>query len=372
MGYLGEEIRKLGFGFMRLPMLGEEVDIKQLQEMVDLFLEKGFTYFDTAYGYINGKSEEAIKTTLVDRYPREKYQLATKLPSWFAATADEAKGMFWTSLKRTGVDYFDFYLLHNLGVGRTESFDKFGIWEFLDEQKKQGRIKHLGFSLHGTADCLDKILTQHPEMEFVQLQINYADWNDGIVQSGKCYEVAKKHGKPIIIMEPVKGGTLSNLPKQAADILTGANQNVSTSSWGIRFAASLEGIITVLSGMSTIEQMEDNLSYMGEFEPLNEEEKIAIEKAQESLAKIPRIPCTDCKYCVEGCPQNIAIPGTFKAFNHYLIYDNLKGAKNSYAWETSRMAKASECVACGACEVVCPQSISIIEELGRAAVVLED
>lgn len=369
---LGKNIKKLGFGLMRLPMAGEDVDIEQTRQMVDLFLQKGFTYFDTAYGYLNGKSEAAAKEALVDRYPRDSFQLATKLPAWAGPkTAEEAQGMFWTSLKRTGVEYFDFYLLHNLGAERTESFTKFGIWDFLAGQKKEGRIKHLGFSQHASADFLDEMLNLHPDMEFVQLQINYADWESSIIQSGKCYEVARKHGKPVIIMEPVKGGALAKLPKQAAGILKDADPGVSPASWAIRFAASLEGVITVLSGMSTLDQMKDNISYMEHFAPLGSGELTVIEKARKALTAIPQVPCTDCKYCMKGCPQNVAIPGTFKVINDYLIYHDLASVQGSYKWETMNFAKASACIGCGQCEAVCPQSIKIVDELAKASKVLE-
>jgi predicted aldo/keto reductase-like oxidoreductase len=371
MAFLGEEIKKLGFGLMRLPMKESQVDIEQTKQMADLFIGKGFTYFDTAYGYIDGKSEAAVKEALVSRYPRDSFQLATKLPAWVAQTADKAKEMFWTSLERTGAGYFDFYLLHNLSMYRTQSFDRFGIWDFARERKREGLIKHLGFSMHATADYLDEVLAEHPEMEFVQLQINYADWDNGIVQAGKCYETARKHGKPVIVMEPVKGGALAKLPPDAQRIFAEANPKVSAASWAIRFAASLEGVITVLSGMSATEQMEDNLSFMERFQPLNDEERSVIERVKKALADIPQIPCTDCKYCEKGCPGEIAIPGTFGIINDYLVYRDLEKAKNSYGWETRSRAKASECIRCGQCEAVCPQSIRIIEELEKAAKVLE-
>jgi len=371
MKELINNIKPLGFGLMRLPMKETEVDIEQTKQMVDLFLAKGFTYFDTAYGYINGKSEEAIKTALVDRYPRESFLLATKLPAWAGpTTAKEAEDMFWTSLKRTGVEYFDFYLLHNLGGNRSEFFDRFGIWDFLARQKAEGRIKHLGFSMHDTADKLDEILTNHPEMEFVQLQINYADWNNGIIQSGKCYKVARKHGKPIIVMEPVKGGMLAELPPPVAEIFDQADPVASPSSWAIRYAASLEGVITVLSGMSNMEQMQDNVATMENFSALDANERAVVSKAQAALAEIDMVPCTNCQYCLKGCPQNINIPGTFKVFNDYLLHRDAKIAKASYGWETSVLAPASACVACGACEKVCPQSIHIIDELEMASEVL--
>lgn len=365
--YLGEQINKLGFGLMRLPMLGEEVDVEQTKTMVDMFLKAGFTYFDTAYGYLSGKSEAAIKTALVDRYPRESFQLATKLPAWAGPqTSEEAKQMFYTSLERTGAKYFDFYLLHNLGNERTESFERFGIWDFVQERKKEGLIKHVGFSFHDTADELEKVLSAHPEMEFVQLQINYADWEDPRIQSRKCYEVARKHNKPVIIMEPVKGGSLANLPDPVTKVFHDADPNASTSSWALRFAASLDGLITVLSGMSNIEQMEDNLRTMSEFKPLNDSDREVLEKAQKALAEIPRVPCTACQYCVKGCPQQINIPGVFEAMNIQFIFNHPEGAKGKYNWNTRNGVKASACIQCGQCESSCPQHIEIIDELKRA------
>jgi predicted aldo/keto reductase-like oxidoreductase len=376
MAYLGEDIKKLGFGLMRLPMIGGadgEVDIEQLKDMVDLFMSKGFTYFDTAYGYGNGKSEAAAKVALIDRYPRESFQFATKLPAWAGPkTAEEARQMFWTSLERTGAGYFDYYLLHNLGGARTDKFDEYGIWEFALEMKAKGLIRHVGFSMHDSAEALDKILTAHPEMEFVQLQINYADWESGSVQSRLCYEVALKHQKPVIIMEPVKGGALSALPESVAAILREANPAMSEASWAIRFAASLDQIITVLSGMSTLEQMKDNISYMEQFKPLDAAEKVAVEKARLALESIPRIACTSCSYCVKDCPVGIHIPGYFDAMNRYLVYNDLGAAKFGYQLEQMfGSEKGSACIACGACEAVCPQKINVIAELKRVAGVLE-
>jgi predicted aldo/keto reductase-like oxidoreductase len=279
--------------------------------------------------------------------------------------------MFWTSLKRTGAGYFDHYLLHNISVARADDFDNFGIWDFLAEQKEKGLIKHLGFSYHDTADYLDEYLTKHPQTEFVQLQINYADWDNRIIQSRECYEVARKHGKPVIVMEPVKGGALANLPGQVSDILKQANPSASLASWAVRYAVSLEGIITVLSGMSTLEQMQDNVSYMEHFVPLGKEEDAIIEKAQKALAEFPQVPCTDCKYCLKDCPKDIAIPGILKVMNDYLIYKDIAAGKFLYGWETLKKAKASECTACGQCEKVCPQSVSVIRELSKAVGIFE-
>ena len=373
MAYLGEDIPKLGFGLMRLPMKGAEVDIDQTKEMVDLFMESGFTYFDTAYGYIDGKSEEAAKTAIVDRYPRDKFQFATKLPAWAGpTTAEEAKAMLATSLKRTGAGYFDFYLLHNLGATRTKSFDDFGIWDYVREQKEKGLIRHVGFSFHDRADVLDEVLTKHPEMEFVQLQINYADWENGNVQSRKCYETARKHGKAVVIMEPVKGGMLAdNLAASVKAVFDKAATGASYASWAIRFAASLDGVITVLSGMSTLDQMKDNVSYMKDFKPLGDKERAIVDEAREVLASVPSIPCTACAYCVAGCPNKIVIPQIFEAVNQEMVYGDKQSAQFHYSWETKFGGKASDCISCGQCEEACPQQIKIVELLKEAAAKFE-
>ena len=372
MDYLGKSIPKLGFGLMRLPMIGEEVDIEQVKTMTDMFLKAGFTYFDTAYGYIGGKSEKAIKAALVDRYPRDSFQLATKLPAWAGAkTAEEARQMFYTSLERTGAGYFDFYLLHNLGNERTKYFDDYGIWDFVAELKAKGLVKHVGFSMHDTAEALDKVLTEHPEVEFVQLQINYIDWDSDNVQSRKCYETARRHGKPVIIMEPVKGGNLAKLPEQIAKPMHDYAPEASDASWALRFAASLEGLVTVLSGMSSIEQMEDNLKTMASFKPLSDEERGVIAQVVTALNAAIAIPCTSCQYCTKGCPMEINIPGVFGAMNQYSMYGNLGSAKGSYGWATHSGGKASQCVECGQCEAACPQHIEIIQQLKKCVETLE-
>ncbi len=370
MAYLGESIKKLGFGMMRLPRDKEgQIDIEQTKEMVDMFLEAGFTYFDTAWSYDG--SEEAVRQALVERYPRDSYQLATKAAVWMGAKdKEEAQSQLEVSLERTGAGYFDFYLLHNLGEFRTHFFDDFDMWNFVQEKKAEGLIRHVGFSFHSTPEELDKLLDLHPEVEFVQLQINYADWENPAVQSRQCYEVARKHEKPVIIMEPVKGGMLADPPKPVKEVLLNAEPAMSCASWAIRFAASLDGVITVLSGMSSREQVEDNLSYMKEFPGLSDEEQEVIKKAQEELDKIPLIPCTCCEYCEKVCPNHIAIPGTFNAMNINTLYGQ-EAARSQVMFLTGGgMQLPDACVKCGQCEIACPQHIRIRDELEKAVKIL--
>ena len=355
--YFGEHTPKLGFGLMRLPKGPDgRIDIEHTRRMVDAFLDAGFTYFDTAYVYDNGDSERAARAALVERHPRERFTLATKLNARAhdCHSAADARQQIYTSLERTGAGYFDYYLLHAVQAGNLPLYDEYGCWDYVRELKAKGLIRHWGFSFHDTPALLDELLTKHPDAEFVQLQINYADWENPSVQSRACWETARRHGKPVVIMEPVKGGMLANPPARVRDALAGAKPGASPASWAIRCAASLEGVLTVLSGMSDIRQMEDNLSFMRDFQPLNAAERGAIREARDLLLGVNSIPCTGCRYCVEGCPQRIPIPEIFKARNEQLIWEREAQGRAAYAAATEGRGRASDCAACGQCESACP------------------
>ena len=364
--------KKLGFGLMRLPKLEDDsIDIEQVKTMVDEFIAAGGTYFDTAYVYGNGASEEAAREALVKRYPRDSFTIATKLNAMVANDEADAKAQFGVSCERLGVDYIDFYLLHNLNEGTVELYDRYNLWEYLRELKAEGKIKNLGFSYHGKPALLRELFETHPEVDFCQLQVNYADWNDNNVCSGENVSVCNEFGIPYVVMEPVKGGSLAAPPEPVSVVFTAADANASLPSWAIRFAASQEGVLVVLSGMSNKAQMEDNLSYMAEFKPLSTEENEVVARAQAAFDQIEQIKCTACSYCTDGCPMSIPIPATFTAMNRYLIWDNLDGAKDKYARETEGKGLASQCIQCGQCEAACPQHLPIIELLQKVAETLE-
>ena len=360
------DVKKLGFGLMRLPKLEDKSDdIEQVKQMVDVFMEAGGNYFDTARGY--GNSESSIRQALVERYPRESFYLATKNAAWLGAKNEaEAKAFFDTSLEQTGAGYFDFYLIHNTGNVRIKVFDEYGMWDWFKELKAEGKVKHIGFSHHDNAEVLDQLLTAHPEMEFVQLQVNYADWDSGTIQSRACVEVARKHGKPIVVMEPIRGGQLANPPEPVAQILREVAPDERFAELALRFAMGTEGVLTVLSGMSTLEQMQDNARLLKSFEPLTDAELEVLQRAQAKLAEIVEVPCTACHYCMKECPQQINISGVMDCINRNALY-GLQAGKGQYGFETLFGGKASDCIQCGQCEDACPQSIPIIEKLEKAA-----
>ena len=367
--------KKLGFGLMRLPQKdpnnAADIDIEQLKQMVDCFMENGFTYFDTAWMYNGFASERAAKEVLVERYPRESFTLATKLHAGFFNSREDMDKVFNEQLNKTGAGYFDYYLLHGIEADMLPKYEQFDCFSWLLEKKAEGKIRHAGFSFHDTAETLDDILTRHPEMEFVQLQINYLDWESQWIQSRACYETAVKHGKKVIVMEPCKGGTLARVPAEAEAVFKEYDADASVPSWAIRFAASLPEVMVVLSGMSNLAQIQDNIGYMKNFVPLKEEEKQLCFKAADIINAQTAIPCTGCSYCTEGCPMHIAIPQYFSIYNEdmreHLEEKGWTINFTNYEILNKKFGKASACIGCGQCEGVCPQHLPIIENLKKVA-----
>ena len=366
-----KEVKKnFGFGCMRLPMNNEEVDIEHFQKMVDYFMESGFNYFDTAHVYIGGKSELALKECLTQKYPRESYVLTDKLSgSCFKVEAD-LEPMFQEQLDACGVDYFDFYLMHAQNATSFARFKKEHAYEFAFKKKEEGKIKHVGLSFHDSADVLDQILTEYPNIEVVQIQFNYLDYLDPLVQGKLCYEVCRKHNKPIIVMEPVKGGKLANLPDDAKNILESLN-NGSPASYAIRYVAGHEGIFMTLSGMSNMDQMIDNVSYMKDFVKINEKESQAINEVVKILSKLNTIDCTNCRYCVDGCPKKILIPNLFACLNSKILNDDWDSEYYYNEVYTVNNGKAKDCIECGKCEAMCPQHLEIRRLLKRVSKVFD-
>lgn len=362
-----EEIKKnFGFGCMRLPMIDEDVNTEEFSRMIDAFMESGFNYFDTAHGYLSGKSETALRECLVKRYPRQSYVLTNKLSSSFFETEDEILPLFHKQLECCGVEYFDFYLMHAQNRQIFEKYKACRAYETVLELKNAGFIRHMGISFHDNANVLDQILTEYPQIEVVQIQFNYADYDDASIESRKCYEVCRKHGKPVIVMEPVKGGKLVNLPTDAQKIFDALNGG-SPASYAIRFAADFKGIIMVLSGMGSMEMVLDNCSYMKNFVHLNDEEKRAISQVLDILKGLDLIDCTGCSYCTDGCPQRIAIPNLFACYNANKMWGGSNGHYYYHHVHTSEGRKASDCISCGQCEDICPQKLPIKQLLKEVA-----
>lgn len=362
-------MKKLGFGTMRLPLLNPEdpksIDLEQFQQMTDHFLSMGFTYFDTAYPYHQETSELAVKAALVDRHPRSRYLLANKMPIIRVKKPEDYRMFFEEQLKKCGVDYFDYYLLHNMGIERYGNTEKFGGFDFVSRMKEKGYIGQIGVSFHDNAQLLEKMLREHPEIDFVQLQINYLDWESPVIQSRQNYELCCKYGKKVVVMEPIKGGTLANLPQEALDEIGTLPSHGSPASYAVRYAASLDNVMMVLSGMSTMDQLLDNTSYMKDFAPLNTAERQVVSKITDILNRTIEVPCTSCKYCMEECPKNINIPSYFGLYNQYSV----TGSKSNMYYERAATGhgKAKDCLHCGKCEHICPQHIEIRKYLDKFA-----
>ena len=360
--------KKLGFGLMRLPLKedGVTIDTERTAAMADEFLKKGFTYFDTAYGYHGGESERALKKAVIERHPRESFTVATKLPAWMIKEKADVDKIFNDQLEKTGAGYFDYYLLHAVSKDKLDVYDGFDCWNYCLEKKKEGKIKHFGFSFHDTAAVLDEILTNHPEAEFVQLQLNYLDWDNDAVQAKLCYEVAEKHNMPVIVMEPVKGGTLARLP-ESVDAIFKAKSDASAASWAIRFAASQKNVFMVLSGMSDEAQMNDNIATMEDFQPLSECEIETVNKAVEEYKSFNTVPCTACRYCTDGCPVSIRIPDVISALNQAKVYGLGAKARGMYEKAVDGAGNPADCISCGQCSAVCPQHLGIPSIMKEAA-----
>ena len=358
-----EKIGKLGFGYMRLPRKNGKFDYEQINKMADAFIASGGNYFDTAYVYTG--AEVAFRESVVKRYPRESYLIATKLPLEDADTIGKLDERFKTSLERLGVDYVDFYLLHGIDAKASREAEALGTWDYMADLKAKGLVRHIGFSFHAPPEELEEILSKHPDSEFVQLQLNYQEWDDPVAQARRMYEIARKYEIPIIVMEPLLGGLLASVDSPIADLLRGAKQEASLASWALRFVAQLDGVFVTLSGMSDYEQLADNVATYANLTPLSEDEQAILDKAVGIINSIPRIGCTSCRYCIEGCPSKINIPDLIDVYNSHLVHNTMTNLRGSYSWVTSTSGKASGCTACGACEKACPQNIKIIDTMAK-------
>ncbi len=362
---------KLGFGLMRLPKKDEVIDLPQVCKMVDAYLEAGLNYFDTAYVYHGGKSEEVVLEALVKRHPRESFMLATKLPAWEMKTKEDRDRIFMEQLERTGAGYFDFYLLHSIEDGNIKVYEDLDCFNWGLQKKEEGVIRHFGFSFHGSPDLLNRVLDDHPEIEFVQIQLNYLDRENPVVRSAELYEILLSRDIPMIIMEPCKGGTLAALKPELEAKYRALRPDASIASWAFRFVGSLPGVMTILSGMSDEAQMRDNLATFTNFEPLNEAERAAVEEVTAIMMDTPLIGCTSCRYCTDGCPMNISIPDVFRAVNTRKLYGDEFRPQAFYNGLLTDHGKASDCIACGQCEAVCPQHLPVIDLLKEAVEMFE-
>lgn len=369
-------MKKLGFGLMRLPLINEEekeVDIKTFQKLVDYYMHKGYNYFDTAYTYLNGNSEKAVKEVLVDKYPRKSFFLASKLPIFNLEKEADMEEIFNEQLERCGVEYFDFYLVHNVSTKHIDKFTKIDAFQFLKEKKNEGKIKHIGISCHDTSEFLENILIKHPEIEFVQLQINYLDWTDNIIQSKEIYDVACKYDKPVIVMEGLKGGALINIPQEAKKILTDYNKSNSIVSWSFRFNLSLDNILVILSGINNMEHLIEDIKIFETFTPLNKEEYNVLDEVAKIIKKTSRINCTSCKYCISHCSKNIDIPYFFELYNSQKLLNQTHSLGMYYRNYISqhKNMNASDCIKCDICIDFCPQKIDIPKELEKVVKIFE-
>ncbi len=362
---------KLGFGLMRLPEKNGEIDIEQVCRMADLYMDAGMNYFDTAYVYHGGRSETAAREAIVKRYPRDSFKLATKLPAWEIKTEEDIERIFSEQLERAGVEYFDFYLLHSVEDGNNyDTYVKYDCFSWGVQKKAEGKIRHFGFSYHGSPELLETILDAHPEIEFVQIQFNYLDRTNPVVRSQRLYEILHERNIPIIVMEPVRGGMLANLPEEYDAKFKAVHPEKSAASWALRFVGSQPGVMTILSGMSSEEQMADNIATFTKFEPITEEEMKVIDEVTEAILSVPQIGCTACRYCCDGCPMGISIPDVFRTVNTLRRYPDDWRSKNFYSGLIERSGKASDCIGCGQCEGVCPQHLPIISLMQDAAELL--